>query len=153
MEIKIAGLSDQGVILDIVHRTIKSIYPNYYPTEVVDFFLEYHNALNIRNDLEKGNIYLIAVDKEFIATGTIDGRSIGRLYVLPEYQGKGYGRILMNVMENRIKDSYNSAILEASLPSYEFYLKAGYRPTRYLRYMVKNNRVLCYYEMEKTLID
>ncbi len=150
MNIRQASLKDFESIHSIVHTTIKSIYPNYYPTEVVDFFLAYHNEENIKKDIEKGNVYfLLSEQAKIVATGSIDGSNIGRLYILPEYQGMGYGKAIMKALEEIIAVEYSSSTIEASLPSYDFYLKLGYQPMDYLKYPVENNRILCYYVMVK----
>lgn len=135
----------------MVHSTINSIYPNYYPAEVVTFFLEYHNEDTIRADIERGNVFLLSDDGKYVGTGGIDDKYIGRVYVLPEYQGRGYGSFIMNELEAKIKESFDFAFLDASMPSYSFYLKRGYQPTEYLKYEVENHRILCYYVMEKAL--
>jgi GNAT superfamily N-acetyltransferase len=151
MNIRSAGRDDFKIIQNIVHITVKSIYPKYYPSEVVDFFLEHHNTENIMKDIINSSVYILLEDNKAVGTGTKDGRYIGRVYVLPEYQGKGYGAALMNYLENEILKEASSSYLEASLPSYSFYLKYGYKPTEYHQYEVKNNKVLCYYVMEKEL--
>jgi predicted N-acetyltransferase YhbS len=79
------------------------------------------------------------------------GNYIGRLYVLPKHQGKGYGSVLMEELEKILSASYATALLEASLPSYDYYLRRGYRPKEYMKYEVENSRILCYYIMEKSL--
>lgn len=40
------------LVFEIVQNTVKTIYPNYYPKEVVDFFCELHNRENIANDIQ-----------------------------------------------------------------------------------------------------
>lgn len=151
MKILLAERCDAPVICDIVHRTIEGIYPNYYPTEVVKFFVDYHNEEKIRADIEQYMVYVIEDNDQIVATGSIDGRTIGRLYVLPEYQGKGYGYEMMNFLEATVSKEYPTSFLEASLPSYDYYLRRGYYPVEYLKYEVENHRVLCYYTMEKKL--
>jgi lactoylglutathione lyase len=153
MNIIKAESRDCKFVYDIVQNTIEAIYPYYYPKEVVNFFSDYHNEVNIRNDIEKGNVYLLSENGRFAATGSLDGRIIGRLYVLPEYQGKGYGSSIMKQLECIASRNYSTSMIEASLPSYDYYLKQGYHPTSYHKYPVDNNRVLCYYEMEKELTD
>ena len=81
----------------------------------------------------------------------MDGRYIGRVYVLPGHHGKGYGSALMESMEAEIAKNYSTSFLDASLPSYDFYLRMGYQPTEYHKYKVENNRIMCYYVMEKNL--
>ncbi|MBH1941532.1 GNAT family N-acetyltransferase [Mobilitalea sibirica] len=139
-------------VYEIVHTTIKNIYPNYYPTEVVDFFLNYHNTSKLEADINNGNVYVLSVDDIFVGTGSIiESNNIGRLYVKPEYQGMGYGKIIMNDLEEIVALNFDTAVIEASLPAYDFYLKHGYKPMEYHKYKVENNRILCYYIMKKNL--
>ena len=39
-------------IFDIVQETVRTIYPKYYPKEVVVFFCRLHSVENIRRDIE-----------------------------------------------------------------------------------------------------
>ncbi len=151
MNIKKATINELEIISSIVHNTIKAIYPNYYPLEVVDYFLMHHNGENIKKDLENGFVYLLSVNNQFVGTGSIDRDYIGRVYVLPQYQGKGYGSIIMNLLEEEIFKISHTSYLTAALPSHDFYLKRGYHPTEYHKLEVENHRVLCYYDMEKTI--
>ena len=38
----------------MVQHTIKTVYPKYYPVEVVNFFCEHHSKEAIEKDIEKG---------------------------------------------------------------------------------------------------
>lgn len=152
MELRKAFLSDVEAIHQIVQVTVNEIYPRYYPREVVDFFLSYHNPEAIASAINQGNVFLIRDGEECVATGGIyQGNYIGRLYVLPAYQGKGYGSALMKYLEELLAKTYDKALLEASLPSYDFYLNHGYQPMEYHKHEVENKCVLCYYIMEKKL--
>ncbi len=152
MKIRKATLEDFNVIIDLVHSTVQSIYPYYYLPEAVNFFLQHHNEENIKNDIRENRVSVIMDEAERIAgTGTMEGRYIGRVYVLPEYHGKGYGRAIMEALEAEIAQSFSTSFLDASLPSYDFYLRMGYQPTEYHKFKVENDRILCYYVMEKNL--
>ncbi len=151
MQLRKAKDTDLTTVYDIVQETIRCDYPNYYPTEVVNFFLEYHNEDSIRKDIGSGDVYLLFYGGTAAGTGTIKNQTIERIYILPKYQGKGFGTSIMDLLENEITAGFDFSNVEASLVSYDFYLHRGYRPTEYHKYKVENNRVLCYYVMEKPL--
>ena len=45
----IAAVPDMvNEIYDVLHTAIKTIYPKYYPKEVVDFFCNHHNREHFR---------------------------------------------------------------------------------------------------------
>ena len=56
MEYIKANEKDAGWIFTIVQDTIRTIYPQYYPGEVVDFFCELHCKEHISEDIRNGHV-------------------------------------------------------------------------------------------------
>lgn len=152
MRIKSAQKSDLDVVREITHTTIKEIYPHYYSNGAVAFFLEHHSNENIANDIS-GNCVFLCYDPELNAVGTVTIRKneICRLFVLPQYQGNGYGKKLMNFAEAEIAKHYDEIILDASLSAKAIYLKIGYKEVEYHTITTANNDYLCYDIMKKRL--
>lgn len=150
MNIIKAGVSDTKTVKYITVQTINSIYPHYYPCGAVDFFLNHHNDKNILSDIENGNVYL-GFDKynKAVGTVTIKMNEICRLFVLPEYQGNGYGRELLTFTEKKISENHSTIILDASLPAKAIYLKRGYVSTEFHSIKTENGDYLCYDLMVK----
>ncbi len=82
------------VIRNILHTTIKSVYPKYYPKEVVDFFCEHHSAEHIKEGIATGRMGMLTDGEIVVGTGCYYENEITGVYVLPEYQGKGYGTVM-----------------------------------------------------------
>ena len=57
-----ATKDDIDHITDLVHETIQTIYPKYYPKAIVDFYYEHHCRENIAKDIENGNVGILVVD-------------------------------------------------------------------------------------------
>ena len=138
-------------IFDIVQNTVNTIYPKYYPKEVVDFFCKHHSRDNIAKDIEKGNAGVLVVDNQIVGTGSHEDNHITRVYVLPEFQGKGYGSYIMQCLEDEIAAKYHTVLLDASLPAVHMYEQRGYRTIKHEKYPVENGVVLVYEVMEKEL--
>lgn len=138
-------------IYNIVQQTIKAVYPKYYPQEVVDFFCELHSLDNIRDDINKQNVYVLFDNDALVGTGSLSDNHITRVYVLPQYQGKGYGTYIIKQLENDIRKKYDCSVLDASLPAVMLYEKLGYKTLNHIKYSVKNDAVLIYEIMEKKL--
>lgn len=139
-------------IYDLVQKTIKEIYPKYYPKQVVDFFCALHSINAIKSDIENGNLWALFTDENILAaTGSCEKNHITRVYVLPEYQGKGYGTYIIKRLEENIKEGYSKACLDASLPAVSFYERLGYKTVVHINYKVDNGAVLVYEEMQKNL--
>lgn len=151
MKIKKAQISDLELVSNITRTTIKAVYPNYYPKGAVDFFLSHHSIENIRNDIETENIYLLSFEDNTIGTITVKENHINRLFILPEFQKKGGGRILMDFAEKLISEKYKEIATDASLPAKGMYLKRGYTETSYNTILTENGDYLCYDEMKKII--
>jgi GNAT superfamily N-acetyltransferase len=146
-----ATLADFDTVKDIVHTTIKTIYPHYYPIGVVEFFLNHHSDDNIRKGIETETVLLLDIDGIIVGTGSIHENEISRMFVLPQFQGLSYGTSLMNELENIIAKEHSEIVLHSSLPAYNLYIKRGYVPIKYDKIITPNKDVLCFNIMEKTI--
>lgn len=152
MSIVKAETENLDVVKDITVKTITQIYPHYYPKGAVEFFLEHHNEENIKKDTQLNRVFLCLDElQNVVGTVTVKDNEICRLFVLPEYQGQGYGRELLDYAENIILQDYSQIVLDASLPAKVIYQKRGYveTETNYIR--TRYDDYLCYDVMEKTV--
>ncbi len=148
---ELAKIEDLHTVYDVVQHTIKTIYPKYYPMEVVDFFCEHHSEEAIAKDIENGYVSVLKIDGNIVATGCFVDNHITRVYVLPEYQKKGYGTFIMKNIEAQVSEKYDKAYLDASLPAAALYEKLGFSTIKHERYPVENGVILAYEVMEKEL--
>lgn len=136
-------------VAEIVEKTIRTVYPHYYPSGAVQFFLELHNERKIRDALGREDIYLALVPEGIVGTGSVRGNEICRLFILPEYQAKGYGSRMMDLLEAMVFKHYQTVHIDASFPAESMYLKRGYRIKTYEKIEAGGGDYLCYHMMEK----
>lgn len=136
-------------VAEIVERTIRAVYPHYYPSGAVQFFLDLHSEQRIREALSIEDIYFAVVQGEIVGTGSVRGNEICRLFILPEYQAQGYGSRLMDMLEDIVFGRYKTVHIDASFPAEGMYLKRGYRIKTYEKIETEGGDYLCYHTMEK----
>lgn len=153
MFIRPALVQDAQTVHRIAKETISAVYPRYYPQGAVDFFLHHHNPDAIVRDIETGCVYLAVDEKDApVGTVTIRENEILRLFVLPAFQGKGHGKMLLDFAEETVAKQFDTIIIDASLPAKSLYLKRGYRETAYHQLPTENGDYLCYDVMEKASV-
>ena len=82
----------------------------------------------------------------------IDGY-ITRVFVNPEFQGQGLGKLLMEKLEIKaLSAGIRIVKLDSSLPAKNFYDSLGYKTIKKTFVKVKNSKKLDYYKMKKSLI-
>lgn len=141
--------TNSQTVYQIVQETIKTVYPKYYPSGAVSFFLTLHSETSLKAALDSEEIYLLEVDNVVVGTGSIRGNEICRLFILPKYQGRGYGSKLMDLLEEKIYKDYLEVKADASFPAESIYLKRGYQILSYEMIETDNKDFLCYHTMVK----
>ena len=134
----------------IIQASIEAAYSPCYPREVVDFFRNViHTRENISRDIDAGALWLMEEDGECFGTGCLRGDEIARVYLLPDYQGRGYGGRMMDFLEkSAVTDTVQ---LSPSLPAEGFYRNRGYRLLSHEDCPLGNGVVLSRDIMEKHL--
>ncbi len=146
-----ATLNNAEQVYALVQETIKAIYPNYYPQEVVDFFCNLHSKENITADIEMGYVNILYSGDEIIGTGSVKDNHITRVFVLPQHQGQANGTFIMQCIETALMGKYDTAVIDSSLPACKFYEKHGYKTIKHESVNCENGKVLVYEVMEKQL--
>ena len=149
MQIRKAAKKDIDAVNEICRRCIFECYAKYYSKGAVERFAAYHGIENITDAVLSGEVYVICNGEKIIGTMSRDKNELYRFFVLPEYQGKGYGGKLLSYCENEVFKDNNTIMLGAALSSFNMYIKKGYELIEYKEEQCENGDVLCWFEMVK----
>ena len=146
------GEADLEALQRLAHETIDACYPAAYPPEAVRFFREYHSQESILKDAEDGLMLVVESGEAMVATGTLIGDYVSRVFVHPGHQRRGYGALVMSRLEEAARDAgVRAVLLEASLPSKPFYDSLGYETVCEDSFEVEGGQRLEFYRMRKSL--
>ena len=151
MKFQLAKKENLEQIYALVQETIQSVYPKYYLPEIVEMFSEYHCKEHVLQDISSRNTYILLQGDTIVGTGTIQENHITRVYVLPRFQGKGYGTYIMNQLEELISKNYDTIDIDASLPACRLYQRLGYATVDHGIWECKNGVIQVYEIMKKQL--
>ena len=140
-EVKTEQLS---IIQDLAYRIWPSTYGEILSKVQLDYMLDkFYNLNYLQNQLENGQ-HFILISNENVIVGfasyefnfeNSNKTKVHKIYVLPEIQGKGVGKILMDFIKNKAVKNTNSGLLlnvNRFNKAITFYEKYGF---------VKNNSV------------
>ncbi len=152
MKIREFEKSDIGNVKELIHHAIDVCYKKDYCPEAMEFFREWHNDESIFEDAKEGYMIVLEDDGKIIGTGTFVDGEIKRVFILPALQRKGFGKLIMQKLEEKaILKGIDVIRLDASLPSKMFYDLLGYVTLQKAFREVENGKRLDYYIMEKSL--
>lgn len=135
MEIRRFRPEDAEETARLIQTTLKISNSKDYPPEYIEYNIATHTAEVLRQRAEEGHMYVACDGRRIIGCGAIapywgsETESILlTIFVLPEYQGKGVGRAIIETLE---QDEYflraSRIEIPASITGAEFYKKMGYR--------------------------
>lgn len=144
--------SDMEGLQQLIYQTIDAAYTNVYEPNAIQYFKDYHSGIQILADAKLGQTVVMDLNGQIIGTGTICEQNICRVFISPAFQGQGFGRRVMEILEKKaLLMGLHRLHLDASLPSQSFYQHLGYQ-TREERFIqVSDDERLDYFYMEKAL--
>lgn len=134
MEIRRYQDADAEEIAQVVAKTLTISNSKDYSKENIEATIASHSAEILRERVKGGHMYVVCDGSKIIGCGAIapNWESVTEsvilcVFILPEYQGKGIGRQLIETLE---QDEYflraNRIEIPSSITAVEFYKKLGY---------------------------
>lgn len=125
---------DADAISALIGRNFIEVNSKDYPLEEMKEKALLFSPDKVRERASKGHMYVICDKDTIVATGTISDfwgstteSILLTIFVLPEYQGKGIGRKLIETLENdELFLRANRIEVCASITACGFYEKCGY---------------------------
>ncbi len=126
---------DADEVSELIIKTLRTTNIKDYSPEYIENDVKMFTPEGVINRASWTNFYVICDDNELIVGcgaigpywGKEDESSLFNIFVLPEYQGKGIGRKIIEALE---KDEYflraKRIEIPASITACEFYKKMGY---------------------------
>ena len=134
MNIRPFEQTDAVAVSELIRNTIRISNVKDYPIELMERLIESQTPQHVIERASWTHFYVVQQQKKIIGCGAIgpywgkeDESSLFTIFVLPEYQGKGIGRAIIDTLENDIYFLRARRIeIPASITGVPFYLKMGY---------------------------
>ena len=134
MEIRPFRQEDAKEVADVVAQTLKISNSKDYSREYINENIASHSAEILMERAKTSHMYVVCDENKIVGCGAIAGywgstteSILLTIFVLPEYQCKGIGRLIIQTLEG---DEYflraSRIEIPASITAVEFYLKMGY---------------------------
>lgn len=127
-------IEDAEEVAALIRKTIQITNAKDYSKESIDALVKMHTPEHVLERASWTHFYVVCDKNYIIGCGAIgsywgkeDESSLFTIFVLPEYQGKGIGRMIIETLE---QDEFflraKRVEIPASITACEFYRKLGY---------------------------
>ncbi len=131
-------------LVEIHKLCILETNSKYYDSEQIKEWISSVNIKNIQEQLTNSS-WIIVKEKETIvgfAQYCLNESEIYQIQILPQYQGKGYGRELYRYIEKEFRDKNIATIsLYSTLNAVSFYEKVGFKKIKNIKFNLSKTKV------------
>ncbi len=134
MEIRLFKIEDAIETAQVIAETLRVSNSQDYSNEYIEANITSHSPEVLIARANEGHMYVVCDNSRIVGCGAIAGywgslteSILLTIFVLPDYQGKGIGRRIIETLE---QDEYflraKRVEIPASITAVEFYKKMGY---------------------------
>ena len=134
MLIRLFEEKDANEVAKLIAETLRTTNIKDYSSDYIEKDIQRLNPQKLINRSKWMHFYVFIIENKIVACGGIgpyfdklDESSLFTVFVLPEYQGKGIGRKIIETLE---KDEFflraKRIEIPASITACQFYIKMGY---------------------------
>lgn len=134
MDIRRFEEKDSAELAEVIAVTMRTTNSKDYPPEYIEKDLSFLTAEKLIERAGWTDLYVVCEDEKIIGCGAVgpywgkeDESSLYTIFVLPEYQGRGIGRRIMETLEqDDIFLRARRVEIPSSITAVGFYKKFGY---------------------------
>jgi diamine N-acetyltransferase len=139
IEIRIADEALLPIINDIAHRTWPSTFGAIISKQQLNYMLDWMYSIpSLKDQIKNGHVFLLAkLNEEYLGYASyevnykgIPNTKLHKIYILPEAQGKGIGKTLLDEVELVARKNQNTSVLlnvNKHNKAVDFYEKIGFK--------------------------
>ncbi|MEK6894619.1 MAG: GNAT family N-acetyltransferase [Nanoarchaeota archaeon] len=120
-------IQDASEISSLIRRSILNRNNIDYTVSQINSIAKYYSPENIMNDFDRKFIVVCLDKNKIVGTGTLFGDELMTLFIDPDYQKKGIGKKLMDILEEEAKKKGILRVwVVSTLTAVNFYRKLNY---------------------------
>lgn len=165
IKLRSAELSDISTIQAIANVAFRDTYKELLSEDQIIYMLEMmYSTSSLSNQMNNGQCFILLYDgtceecQGFVSYETnyqqLDVTKLHKLYINPQMKGRGWGRILVEAVEQKAKEQNNTAIslnMNRDNRTYNFYTYMGFHIVRSEDNPIGNGYLMEDYVLEKTI--
>ncbi len=125
---------DAEEVSALIAKTLRTVNIKDYSKEYIEAAVSSLSAEELIKRAEQGHIYVVCDNSRIVGCGAVAGywgslteSILLNIFVLPEYQRNGIGRLIIQTLENdEISLRARRIEIPASISAVDFYKKLGY---------------------------
>lgn len=130
-DIRPAQAGDAAGISRVVIRALRETNAKDYTPDIIARVELSFSPAAVERLIDQRDVFVAEMDNRVVGTASLDGQALRTMFVLPDVQGRGIGRLLVQRIE-RVARERQLAILTvpATVTAEAFYARLGFTAVR-----------------------
>ena len=129
--IRPARQDDADEISAVILRTLRETNAKDYAREIIERVEHSFSPSAVLQLIDKRTVFVAAIGSRVVGTASLDGSVVRTVFVSPDVQARGIGKLLMAEIERtaRARDIH-TLVVPSSLSAETFYVQLGFQAVR-----------------------
>jgi N-acetylglutamate synthase-like GNAT family acetyltransferase len=129
--IRLAREDDANQISAVILRTLRETNAKDYSSEIIGRIEHSFSPSAVLQLIGKRTVFVAAIDSRVVGTASLDGSVVRTVFVSPDAQAQGIGKLLMAEIERTARErNIPRLAVPSSLSAETFYVQLGFRAVR-----------------------
>ena len=130
-DIRPAQAGDAAGISRVIIRALRETNAKDYTPDIIARVELSFSSAAVERLIDQRDVFVAEMDNRVVGTASLDGQALRTMFVLPDVQGRGIGRLLVQRIE-RVARERQLAILTvpATVTAEAFYARLGFTAVR-----------------------
>jgi N-acetylglutamate synthase-like GNAT family acetyltransferase len=126
--IRVARASDAEGISKVILLALRETNAKDYSLEIIEQVALSFNPSAVLDLMSKRHVFVALAENRIIGTASLDGGVVRTVFVAPDVQGQGIGRLLMVEVERTARErNVEVLVVPSSVTAEHFYSKLGFK--------------------------
>src|SRR5262245_31075489 len=130
-ETRAASEDDAADISRVILAALRETNARDYPSSVIERVEQSFGPDAVRELIRKRTVFVAVTDRRIVGTASLDAGSVRTVFVAPDMQGRGVGKLLMRAVEEAAREAgLQALVVPSSVTAEPFYAKLGFKAVR-----------------------
>ena len=130
-DLRAARDCDAEAISQVIVSALRETNAKDYPREVIERLAQIFSPAAVLGMIGKRKVFVATWGQRIVGTASLDGRVVHAVFVAPDVQRSGVGRLLMAEVERTARSAGMATLLvQSSVTAVPFYARLGFNVLR-----------------------
>ena len=131
VEVRSVRSEEAGDISRVILAALRETNAKDYSPQVINQVERRFSPAAVSELMARRTVFAAMSEQRLVGTASLDGRVVRTVFVSPDFQSQGVGRLLMAHVEQAARDTGVTVLsVPSSITAERFYFKLGYRAVR-----------------------